>query len=30
MWQFILGMMIGGGVGIMIMAIMLVCKGADK
>lgn len=26
MWQFILGLVIGGGVGIMVMTLMFVCK----
>lgn len=26
MWQFILGAIIGGGVGIMVMALSFVCK----
>jgi H+/Cl- antiporter ClcA len=27
MWQFILGAIIGGGVGVMTMALIFVCKG---
>lgn len=26
MWQFILGAIIGGGIGVMVMALILVCK----
>lgn len=30
MWQFVLGTIIGGGVGVMVMALILVCKGVKQ